>query len=56
METLLTNAELNLFIFNLQSLSPKDAIAEVMTAGLSKDEIIQVFNEITFNDTFKFKN
>ena len=43
------------FICNLQELVPENAIYEVMTAGLSNDEVIDCFKAITFNSTFKFK-
>lgn len=43
------------FIFDLQKYTPKEAIAEIMTSGLTDKEIIFCFNQITFNETFKFQ-
>lgn len=43
------------FIFDLQQYTPEDAIAEIMTSGLTDKEIIFCLNQITFNSTFRFK-
>tara|TARA_R110000824_G_C15229918_1_gene678430 strand:- start:8133 stop:8426 length:294 start_codon:yes stop_codon:yes gene_type:complete len=54
-EDLYRKVELNEFIFNLQELNALDGIHEVMGAGFTDEEIIYIFKEISFNDTFKFK-
>ena len=52
----ISNFKLTDFIHDLQQLKTKDVIAEVMTSGLSDEEIITVFKEITYNDTFIFES
>ena len=47
--------ELTEFIFSLQELNALDGIHEVMGAGFTDEEIIYIFKQISFNDTFKFK-
>lgn len=48
--------KLLLFTTNLQELEAKSVITEIMTAGLSDEEIILVLKEITFNDSWKYES
>ncbi len=47
--------DLDRFVCNLQDFCAEDVISEVMTSGLTDEEIIYCFKEITFSDTFNFK-
>lgn len=43
------------FVFDLQDLTPTEAIIEIGSSGLTNDEIAYCIKEIAFNDTFRFK-
>jgi hypothetical protein len=43
------------FIFDLQELTPTEAISEIALSGLSDAEIVICVKTIALNDTFKFK-
>lgn len=42
------------FIFNLQELSPKDAIREISMSNLTDEEIVKCIKTIASSETFKF--
>lgn len=43
------------FICDLQELTAEEAISEIMCSSIPDEEILEIFREITLNDTFKFK-
>jgi hypothetical protein len=44
------------FIHDLQKLTAKDAIGEIMCSNLTDEDILRCFRTIDENDTFKFNN
>jgi hypothetical protein len=54
-KNIMATFDITKFITELQDLSPRNAIDEIATAGLTNDEIAYCIKEIGLNHTFKFK-